>query len=378
MELPSPDFRRRFALPLLIFLAACGGGRNENISASDGGTLLLPTTFSSEGRLLSTCSINPACSDNPNAPFFANALMAPAEGATLNGIVRLEVSGNEMANVELLPANGYTPKLGIFNLTGDKTRAWLDLDTTELPNGSLNARISAFNVPAGQPGAEIVAMRARTWTIGNATKPPTRFTAALVSAPDNGAAIRGTTRLEVRGSAIASVELLPAIGYAPKLAMFNVSADRTVAWLDFDSRSLPDGVRDVRISAFNVTQGQSGAVEIAVMPVRRWDFRNGFPFSASVTMAPLNGEHLSGSARLEVRGSGIENVELLPPEGYSPVYGRFSISADKTFAWLDWDTTMQANGALRVRLSAFNTPAGSLDAREIISMPVREWVTNNP
>jgi hypothetical protein len=364
------------ALALTLFLAACGGGDDPDIAPA---MQLSPTVYSSEGRALNSCSLIPACSGVATAPFFSGVSMAPADGTTLSGIVRIEVSGNEMANVELLPATGYTPKLGVFNLSGDGTRAWLDLDTTRLPNGPLSVRISAFNVPAGQTGTEIVTMPARIWTIANATTPPSVFTAALSTAPADGAVVSGITHLELHGSGIVNAELLPESGYAPKLGVFNVSADRTTATLDFDTRSLPDGVTAVRISAFNVTAGQPGSTEIVAMPARHWNFSNGKaqppaePFTASVAIAPPHGDVLTGVTRLEVRGSGIGNVELLPATGYLPKLGVFSISADRKFAWLDFDTRALPNGILAARISAFDQPAGSANAAEIIAMPMREW-----
>lgn len=362
-----------------VFLAACGGGGGDpgnRISGTDPNARLHPTVITSEGRLLNTCSYIPACSGNPYAPFSSWLRAAPGDGATLSGVVRLEVFGIDMANVELLPANGYLPRLGVFNITGDKTVAWLDLDTTRLPNGPLSVRISAFDVPAGQPGArEIVTMPARTWNISNASAPPPTFAAAVVSAPADGSAVSGITRLEIRGSGIANAELLPATGYAPRLGVFNVSADRTVAWLDFDTSTLPDGVRDVRISAYNVQQGQPGAVEIVAMPARRWDFRNGTSsaFTATVTMAPVHGETISGRVRLEVRGNGMKNVELLPASAYLPRLGTFSVDYPGTFAWMELDTAELPNGMLDVRISAFDVAAGQPNAREIIVMPPRQW-----
>jgi len=97
------------------------------------------------------------------------------------------------------------------------------------------------------------------------------------------------------------------------------------------------------------------------------------PFTASVTIAPPNGEVVSGVTRLEVRGSAIRNVELLPASGYVPKLGTFSISADRTFAWLDFDTSALPNGTLVARISAFDVPAGQANATEIIAMPVRQW-----
>src|SRR5207237_290297 len=116
------------------------------------------------------------------AGFTAAVTVAPAEGATVSGIVVLEVRGSGMANVELLPATGYTPKYGVFTIPDNGTVAQLNFDTRTLTNGPIQVRISAFNRPAGDPTAsEIVAMPVRTWNINNAAPAP--FTAAVVTAP---------------------------------------------------------------------------------------------------------------------------------------------------------------------------------------------------
>jgi hypothetical protein len=186
--------------------------------------------------------------------------------------------------------------------------------------------------------------------------------------------LSGVTRLEIRGSGIANAELLPATGYAPRLARFNVSSDRTMAWVDLDTRTLPDGVRDVRISAFNVMEGQAGASEAVAMPARRWTVSNGTgPYTATVTMAPVHGEIVSGRVRLEVRGSGMKNVELLPASGYMPRLGVFNIDdLAGTFAWLEVDAASLPAGP--VRISVFDVAAGQPNAREIVAMPARQWI----
>lgn len=365
------------AAVIAIFVAACGGD-NVVIGSASTAARLLPTEYTDEGRPFNSCILSPACSGNPYAPFTAAVSTAPATGAALSGIVRIEVMGYDMRNVELLPASGYQPKLGVFNITGDRTIAWLDLDTTKLPNGPLNVRVSAFNGPSGQPGAtEIVAMPARTWNINNAAPPSGSFSAILTSAPPDGATLKGITRLELHGSGIVNAELLPVDGYTPRFGVFNVSADRTLAWLDFDTRSLPDGVANLRINAYNMTQGQPGATEIVAMPARKWNVANGnsgsTPFTARVTMAPVNGEIVSGRTRLEVRGTGIKNVELLPANAYQPKLGTFFVSFGGTFAWIDVDTASLPGGLQDVRISAFNVDAGQPNAREIIAMPARRW-----
>lgn len=134
-----------------------------------------------------------------------------------------------------------------FGLSRDKFVGWLDFDTRTLPNGPVTIRTSAFNVPAGQPGAiDWVAMSPRTWIINNSAMPP-GFTANLASAPSDGAIVSGTVRIELRGTGIANAELLPASGYTPRHSQFNVSADKTYAWIDFDTRALPGGPADQRL-----------------------------------------------------------------------------------------------------------------------------------
>jgi hypothetical protein len=256
---------------LTVLLGACGGSGDGGVDAGSSTAKLLPTYYTPDGKVYNSCSLDPRCSGAP-APFFAYVDTAPADGAVLKGVVRLTVTGNQMVNVELLPASGYTPRFGVFTVSEDKARAWLDLDTTTLPDGPLNVRISAFDVPAGQAGArEAVAMQPRTWNISNTAAPPAAFSAAVFSAPEAGAVVSGVTRLEVHGSGMVNVELLPASGYLPRYGVFNVSADKTVAWLDLDTAALPEGVFQARISAFNVAAGQPNAQEIVAMPARQWN-----------------------------------------------------------------------------------------------------------
>lgn len=355
-------------LGLVAALGACGGdgGSTGTQSASAEGSQFNATQGDQSGAPI-------------NAPFSSEISVAPEDGSEIRGVVRLEVRGAQMENVELLPASGYEPKYGIFNISEDKSIAWLDLDTARLPNGPIEVRVSAFDVPAGRPGAqEIIAMPARTWSIDNpAGQSNEPFEASVASAPADGAAVSGIVRLEVRGNGIANAELLPATGYSPRLGVFNVSEDKTYAWLDFDTRSLPDGERDVRISAFNVMAGQPDAREIVAMPARSWNFSNDASdaFTATVTMAPAHGAFIDGTTRLEVRGSGLENVELLPAYGYEPKLGAFTISPDKTYAYLDVNAEDLPQAVFYARISAFNAPAGSATAREIIAMPPRQWTT---
>ena len=386
------------AAVIAVLLVACGGGSSVDdggTASSDSGTgsttRLLPSFWSSEGRSVGgLCFQLPECSGNPYAPFSARAWVAPADGATVKGIVRLEVRGNLMQRVELLPASGYEPRLGVFKITNDKAFAWMDFDTTQLPNGPLKVRISAFGTPPEQSEVrEIVAMSELTWNIDNSPKPVSVLTATVTSAPVTNATVSGIVHLEIKGSGIVNAELLPASGYKPRLGVFNVSADRTRAWLDFDTRSLPDGAQDVRVSAFNVTEGQPGAMEVIAMPPRQWNVVNGntgaSPFTAALTISPVNGEILRGTIRLEMRGTGIKYVELQSANGQK-IAGfseksrglASSPNSDSYFsASLDFRTVILPNGLQDVRIVAYDAPEGTANAREIVLMASRQWDVRN-
>lgn len=341
------------AVTLGLLLSSCGGGEGSSASSATT-TRLLPGPSFTTGWLRA----------------------APSNGATLSGVVRFEISGYHLSNVRLLPVNATEPVYGMFNqvygyeFSGNN--AYLDLDTTKLPNGPLQARVIGYD--QFDPDRQVELMSPRTWNINNASTNSSLSVNAAI-APAEGTVVSGTTRLEVRGSGLVNVELLPESGYTPKLGIFNVSEDRTFAWLDLDTRVMPDGVHAARISAFNVMAGQPGAVEVIAMAPRRWTVQNGTApdFTARVLMAPVHGETVSGTIFLDVRGTGIENVELLPANGYEPKYGKFSVYPLKNAAYLAFDLSTLPPGVHEFRISAFNRPAGSTDAQEMVIMPARQW-----
>lgn len=101
-------------------------------------------------------------------------------------------------------------------------------------------------------------------------------------------------------------------------------------------------------------------------------------FTAQVTQAPADGERLSGTVQLEVRGSGMRNVELLPESGYVPKLADLQISEDGTLATLQLDTRVMTNGGIKLRIVAFDRPAGTAGAQEVVAMPSRTWLVSNP
>jgi hypothetical protein len=351
--------RKRITLICMsVFLTACGGGSGDSVQASGS---------SGDAKLA------PVGSD-----FYGVMRTAPPDGATISGIVRLDFFGRNIRNLEVLPETGATPKYGRFNVVDDPRSAgevdlWMDLDTTKLPNGPIKVRFVAFDVPAGQQPTNQSVILTRTWNIDNSTTPGT-LAVSSVNAPGNGTVMSGIRRLEVRGNGLANVELLPASGYSPKLGVFNVSTDRTYAWLDFDTKTQADGLQNVRISAFNAMAGQSGAREIVAMSSRQWNFQNRLgSFRANSIIAPVNGAIISGNyLHIEVRGTGIENVELLPSTGYTPKLGRVEITPDKTLANVYADISELPKGMNALRVSAFNKPAGDPTAQEIVVMPARQ------
>jgi hypothetical protein len=152
---------------ICVLLAGCGGSEP---TTSSGSSASLPSTVAVSGNA-STAQQPSAQSHAAPAAFAAMLLDAPADGSAPKGTVRLQVRGSGLENVELLPTGSYTPKLGTFTISADKTLAWLDFDTTSLPNGVLLARIVAFSAPAGQGGMAVEVMPTRRWELFNDPQP---------------------------------------------------------------------------------------------------------------------------------------------------------------------------------------------------------------
>lgn len=182
----SPASLKLATAILCTVLAACGGGGGGGSPAAAVSQSDSSTPDSASGTTGDSVSPDPSPdadtgnASSPPAPITATVATAPADGATLNNTVRLEIRGNSIENAELLPPDGHAPQLGVFTVSADKTMAWLDFDTRTLPNGTLRARVSAFDRPAGSTGAtEVVAMTTRAWLLRNEPPPaPERIPSA--------------------------------------------------------------------------------------------------------------------------------------------------------------------------------------------------------
>jgi hypothetical protein len=115
------------------------------------------------------------------------------------------------------------------------------------------------------------------------------------------------------------------------------------------------------------------------MPPRQWNFSNGADsaFTARISTAPMHGASVTGQITIEVHGTGLMNIELLPPNAYMPIVANFVEHWDGTFAYLDLDTRTLPNGPIEVRVNAFNVAPGQSGAKEIVTMPARQWVVRN-
>lgn len=109
---------------------------------------------------------------------------------------------------------------------------------------------------------------------GQGASPPPAFSATLARAPADGETLNGTVTLEVRGSGIKNAELLPDTADVPRLGTFSINADNTVASLNLDTKTIPNGPVRLRIIAFNAPSGTAGASAITAMPARRWILQN--------------------------------------------------------------------------------------------------------
>lgn len=160
--------RRLTVSALSLALAACGGteGTSQPTAANpnQGGTP--PTAPTSAQTPAPSAEGTPTPTEAPASALFSATLSAaPEEGATIDSPTRIEVRGNGLENVELLPPDTYQPRLATFHINQDKTLAWLDFDGNGLPNGNLFARIVAFSTPPGENGQQIEVMAPRTWLL---------------------------------------------------------------------------------------------------------------------------------------------------------------------------------------------------------------------
>lgn len=253
------------------------GGQNPPSSPSDGGST--PSTGSGGNTPPSGGNSGSPTSSPPASAFAATVTQAPADGAEISGTVRILVEGSGIQNVELLPATGYAPLIARGTVTGDRTGAYIDFDTTLIPDGQVTLRVAAFNTPPGQGGSEITAMPVRTWSLKNNAAPA--FSAQLVSAPpltgflgeEPGSTTRSeTVKFEVSGSGLGNVELVSAKDESIIYGRFTISPDRTQATLNWNFLSFNNysyGAYETRVVAWDVPPGQSGR-KIEVMAARTY------------------------------------------------------------------------------------------------------------
>lgn len=122
----------------------------------------------------------PAPAPGPSpTPVRLSALVtvAPEDGATISGIVPLEVRGTGMVRVELLAEIGGNPATyGRFTVSPDGTVAAFGMDTREMPNGPvIPLRILAYDKPDFSPGLiSTTAMAGRRWIVRNGVTPKSR------------------------------------------------------------------------------------------------------------------------------------------------------------------------------------------------------------
>lgn len=148
-------------------VSACGGGGSNAGAAATQSSAASTANGSTAGGGASGTSNGASA-----PPTVITSVNAPAEGSQLAGTTVLSISGQNIANAELLPSAGFSPRLGSFSVAPDGTSATLSFDTTTVPNGPLTLRIAAYNQPSGSAGAsETTAMAGRTWQFSNSPPP---------------------------------------------------------------------------------------------------------------------------------------------------------------------------------------------------------------
>lgn len=236
------------------------GATGNSGSGTDGGTGASPGT-----------TTPPPTTTPPSAAFAAAAAEAPPDGASISGVLRINIAGSGIGNVELLPPTGYAPLYMRGTVEGDGSSAFVDFNTALFPNGPIQVRIAAFNQAPGAGGSEITAMSVRTWNINNGG-----FAATLVAAPPNNAFLGSDAccglnsfNFIVTGEGMRNVELVSANNEAIRYGTFTVAADGRSANLDWNYYTFRYGTYDLKIVAWDVPAGQAGN-KIEVMAPRHY------------------------------------------------------------------------------------------------------------
>lgn len=99
-------------------------------------------------------------------------------------------------------------------------------------------------------------------------------------------------------------------------------------------------------------------------------------FSAVLSQGPADGTTISGVVRITITGGKINNAELLPEFGYTPIYATFTLAADRRSATLDFNTATLTDRTQKFRISAYNVPPNTSGAQEIV-VATRTWTINN-
>lgn len=104
--------------------------------------------------------------------FHAELKYAPGHGVYVCNRVKLEVTGHNLKNVELVDVADVNTKYITFSIHNDGTYAYAIFDPlTVTSNGPIDVEILAWNVPAGENGDTDVVMEHRRWFIANNTWP---------------------------------------------------------------------------------------------------------------------------------------------------------------------------------------------------------------
>lgn len=90
----------------------------------------------------------------------------------------------------------------------------------------------------------------------------------------------------------------------------------------------------------------------------------------------LGWDAYANSATFVVAGAGMENVELVSANDERILYGRFTISPDKTRATLDWRFRNWPYGSWNLRIIAWDVPPGQAGQR--IEVATRRFIIHLP
>jgi hypothetical protein len=283
---------------------------------------------------------NPGDTTNPTV-----SMTAPANNSTISGTVNMTANASDDTGVTKVEFyNGFS--LLNTDTTPPYSYSW---NTTTATNGTTNVFAKAYDAAGNVTTSSLVAV-----TINN-TAPDTTKPVTSLTAPVEGASIKGTIAMSATASdnvGVTKVEFYQGFGLIGTDS--SGPAPYTTNW---NTTAVPDGSYNVFSKAYDAAgnQGDSMVLHVTV--------DNTAP-TTSIT-APNNGSVLKGTANITANAA--DNVDVTKVELYiDGVLGATDVASPYSF---NWNTTIASNGTHTLTTKAYDA-AGNVTTSSAATVTV--------